>query len=174
MVFFLTITLYARQKKRHRCIQQTFGLYGRRQGLDNLREQHRNMYIIKCETDRQSRLDAWDKCLGLVHWDDPEGWDGERSGRGVQMGDTCKSMADSCQCIAKPLQYCKVISFQLIKIIGEKNHLKKIKKRKKKQKHYFADKGPSSQTTVFPIVMYGCKNQTIKKAEHWRIDAFEL
>ena len=23
-------------------------------------------------------------CLGLVHWDDPEGWDGERSGRGVQ------------------------------------------------------------------------------------------
>ena len=22
-------------------------------------------------------------CLGLVHWDDPEGWDGEGSGRGV-------------------------------------------------------------------------------------------
>jgi len=22
-------------------------------------------------------------CLGLVHWDDPEGWDGERGGRGV-------------------------------------------------------------------------------------------
>ena len=27
---------------------------------------------------------------------------------------------------------------------------------------------------VFPIVMYGCENWTIKKAEHWRIDAFEL
>ena len=27
---------------------------------------------------------------------------------------------------------------------------------------------------VFPVVMYGCKSQTIKKAEHWRIDAFEL
>ena len=27
---------------------------------------------------------------------------------------------------------------------------------------------------VFPVVMYGCKNWTIKKAEHWRIDAFEL
>ena len=39
-------------------------------------------YIIKCETDRQSRLDAWDKCSGLVHWDDPEGWDGEGGGRG--------------------------------------------------------------------------------------------
>ena len=23
-------------------------------------------------------------CLGLVHWDDPEGWYGERGGRGVQ------------------------------------------------------------------------------------------
>ena len=27
---------------------------------------------------------------------------------------------------------------------------------------------------VFPVVMYGCKSWTIKKAEHRRIDAFEL
>ena len=27
---------------------------------------------------------------------------------------------------------------------------------------------------VFPLVVYGCKSWTIKKAEHWRIDAFEL
>ena len=27
---------------------------------------------------------------------------------------------------------------------------------------------------VFPVVMYGCENCTIKKAEHWRVDAFEL
>ena len=27
---------------------------------------------------------------------------------------------------------------------------------------------------VFPIVVYGCESWTIKKAEHWRIDAFEL
>ena len=26
----------------------------------------------------------------------------------------------------------------------------------------------------FPVVMYGCESWTIKKAEHWRIDAFEL
>ena len=64
-------------------------------------KQHRNMYIIKCETDHQSRLDAWYKCSGLVHWDDPEGWDGEGGRRGVQDGNTCKSMADSCQCMAK-------------------------------------------------------------------------
>ena len=27
---------------------------------------------------------------------------------------------------------------------------------------------------VFPGVMYGCDSRTIKKAEHWRIDAFDL
>ena len=34
----VTMTLYVRQKKRHRCIEQSFGLYGRRQGWDDLRE----------------------------------------------------------------------------------------------------------------------------------------
>ena len=45
------------------------------------------MYIINCETDHQPRLDARDKCLGLVHYDDPEGWDGEGGGREVQGGE---------------------------------------------------------------------------------------
>ena len=27
---------------------------------------------------------------------------------------------------------------------------------------------------VFPVVMYGCESWTVKKAEHWRVDAFEL
>ena len=27
---------------------------------------------------------------------------------------------------------------------------------------------------VFPVVMYGCESWTVKKAEYWRIDAFEL
>ena len=27
---------------------------------------------------------------------------------------------------------------------------------------------------VFPVIMYGCESWTIKRAEHWRIDAFEL
>ena len=30
------------------------------------------------------------------------------------------------------------------------------------------------KAVVFPVVMYGCESWTIKKAEHWRIDAFEL
>ena len=36
----------------------------------------------------------------------------------------------------------------------------------KKQRHYFADKGPSSQSLVFPVVIPGCETWTIKKAEH--------
>ena len=31
-----------------------------------------------------------------------------------------------------------------------------------------------AKAMVFPVVMYGCESWTIKKAEHWRIDAFEL
>ena len=45
----------------------------------------------------------------------------------------------------------------------------------KKQRHYFADKGQCSQSCGFSIVvMYGCESWTIKKAEHQRVDAFEL
>ena len=44
-----------------------------------------------------------------------------------------------------------------------------------KSRHYLANKGLSSQTMVFPVVMYGCESWTIKKAEcRRRIDAFEL
>ena len=43
------------------------------------------------------------------------------------------------------------------------------------QRHYFVNKGPSSQGYgFFSIVIYGCESWTIKKAEHWRLDAFEL
>ena len=36
----VTITLYARQQKRHRCIEQSFGLRGRGRGWDDLGEWH--------------------------------------------------------------------------------------------------------------------------------------
>ena len=60
------------------------------------------------------------QCSGLVHWDNSEGWDGEGGVGGIGMGKTCKFMTDSCQCMEKPLQYCKVISLQLIKIKEKK------------------------------------------------------
>ena len=42
-------------------------------------------------------------CLGLVHWDDPEGWDGREVGEGFRMGNTCTPMAESSQCMPKPI-----------------------------------------------------------------------
>ena len=44
-----------------------------------------------------------------------------------------------------------------------------------KKRHHFAENGPSSQSYVFFLVaMLGCESWTMKKAEHWRTDAFEL
>ena len=44
----------------------------------------------------------------------------------------------------------------------------------KKQRHYSANKVRLVKAMVFPVVMYGCESWTIKKAEHQRINAFEL
>ena len=43
-------------------------------------------------------------CSELVHWDDPEGWDGREVGGGFRMGNTCTLMVDSSQCMAKPIK----------------------------------------------------------------------
>ena len=44
----------------------------------------------------------------------------------------------------------------------------------KKQRHYLTTKFRLVKAMVFPVVMYGCESWTVKKAEHRRIDAFEL
>ena len=49
--------------------------------------QKNSMYIIYSETDHQPRLDAWDKCSGLVHWEDPEETGGEGGGMGHRDGE---------------------------------------------------------------------------------------
>ena len=43
-------------------------------------------------------------CLGLVHWDDPEGGYGE--GGGFRMGNTGIPVADSFRYLAKLIQFC--------------------------------------------------------------------
>ena len=44
----------------------------------------------------------------------------------------------------------------------------------KKHRHYFATKIHLVKAMIFPVVMYGTENWTMKKAEGWKIDAFEL
>ena len=69
------------------------------------------MYIIICEMKHQSRFDA---SLGLVQaLDDPEGRDGKGGGRGVQDGEHMYTRGRLTFCMAKSIQYCKVISLQL-------------------------------------------------------------
>ena len=110
----VTITLYARQQKRHRCIEQSFGLCGRGQGWDGLREQHWNMYIIICETDHQSSFDPWDRVLraGALGW--PWGMELGRRWEGASgWGAHVHPWLIHVSVWQKPLQYCKVISPQL-------------------------------------------------------------
>ena len=48
-------------------------------------------------------------------------------------------------------------------------------KKRKKQRHHFAEKEVCLvKAVVFPVVMCGCESWTIKKAEHQRTDVFEL
>ena len=52
-------------------------------------------------------------CSGLLHWDDPQGWNEKGGRRGFRMGNAGIPVADSCQCMTKPLQYYKAISLLL-------------------------------------------------------------
>ena len=96
------ITLYAKQKKRHRCTEQTFGLCGRRRGWDVSRERHRTciLSIVKQITSpgwmHETSARAW--CTGKTQRNQVT----KEVGGGIGMGNTCNSMADSCQCMTKP------------------------------------------------------------------------
>ena len=60
------------------------------------------------------------------------------------------------------------MNFQMLKLDLEyRQHIKK-------QRKYFAKNVRLVKAMVFPVVMYGCESRIIKKAEHQRIDAFEL
>ena len=97
----VTINLYAKQKKRHRCTERTFGLCGRKRGWDVLSDSIETSLLSRV---KQITIPGW------MHETSAQGWctwktqrDGmEREvGGGIGMGNTCKSMADSCQCMAK-------------------------------------------------------------------------
>ena len=97
----VTITPYAKQKKRHRCTEQTFGLRGRRRGWD-VRENSIETCIlsrVKQITSpgwmHEASAQTW--CTGKTQKDQVE----REVGGGIGMGNTCISKADSCQCMTK-------------------------------------------------------------------------
>ena len=88
------IILYAKQQKRHRCIEQSFGLYGRGRGwtiwgngtetcIISYKKQIANPGLIR---------NAWGWCTGMTQRD---GMGREVEG-GFRMGNTCMPVADSC------------------------------------------------------------------------------
>ena len=64
---------------------------------------------VKLITSSASMQGAQGWCTGMTQRDGM----GRVVGEGFRMGNTCTPMADSCQWMAKPLQYSKVISLQL-------------------------------------------------------------
>ena len=82
----VTITLYARQQKRCRCIEQSLDSVGEGEG-GMLWENGIETCIISYKKRIASPGSMQDTgCLGLVHWDDPEGCYEKGGGRGVQDG----------------------------------------------------------------------------------------
>ena len=101
---------------------------------------------------RCMRQGAWGWCTGMA----------QRDGMGREVGGAfmCTPVADSCQSMVKPIQYCKV---------------KQINKQKNKSRDItLPTKVRLVKAMVFPVVTYGCECWTIKKAELQRSDAFEL
>ena len=93
----ITTTLYAKHKKRHRCTEQTLGLCGMFQENS----------IETCILSRVKQItspgwmhetSARTGCTGKTQRD----WVEREVGGGIGMGYTCKSMADSCQCMTRP------------------------------------------------------------------------
>ena len=114
------ITIYAKQKKRQRGIDQTFGLCGRRWGWDVQREQHWNKYTIKGETS-PAQVGCMRQVLRAGTLGRPRGmgW-GRRQEKGFGWGTHVNPTLIHVNVWQKPLQYCKVISLQLIKINEKK------------------------------------------------------
>ena len=81
----VTMTLYARQQGRHRCIEQSF--VGEAEG-GMIWERNIETYILSNVKQIASPgLMHETGCSGPEHWDDPQGWDGEGGGRWVQNGE---------------------------------------------------------------------------------------
>ena len=84
-------------------------------------------------------------CTGMTQRDGM----GREAGGGIRVGNTCKYMADSCH--EKPLQYCKVISFQLIRNKG-----------KKKKNAY-----PGNTDLVMPTIVIASRGQAAQTVSQW-------
>ena len=120
----VSITLYAKQKKRHRCIEQTFGLWEKARVGCFERTASKHIYYQGWNRS-PAQVGCMRQVLGPGALGRPRGigsrrrWEG-----GSEWGTHGNPWLNHVNVWQKPLQYCKVISLQLIKINGKKNSLK--------------------------------------------------
>ena len=69
----VTMTLYVREQKRHRCIEHSFGLCGRGRGWDDWENGIETCIISYVKRIASPGSMHETGFSGLVHWDDPEG-----------------------------------------------------------------------------------------------------
>ena len=104
----VTITLYTRQQKRYRCIEQSFGLCGRGRGWmiweNGIETVHYHIWNESPVQVQCTILDTWGWCTGTTQ----RNCMGKEEGGGFRKGNTCIPVADSFWYMAKPIQYCKV------------------------------------------------------------------
>ena len=124
----LMITLYVEQKKRHRCIEQSFRLSGRKQGW-----MFQENSIKTCILSRVKQITS----PGWMHETSAQAWCTEKTQRdqverevrgGIGMGNTCKSMAVSFQCMTKSTT---ITPPKKKKYKAKHTHKKKKKKKRK-------------------------------------------
>ena len=83
-----------------------------------------------------------------------------------ETGETGETVADFILGSPKSLQMVTAVTKLKDALIPWKESHDQPRQHIRKQRHHFVNKGP--------VVMYGCGSWTIKKAEHRRIDAFQL
>jgi len=81
------MTLYVRRQKRRRCKNRLLDSVGEGEGGMIGENSIETCIISYVKQIASPGLMHETGCSGPVHWDDPEGWDGEGVGRGVQDGE---------------------------------------------------------------------------------------
>ena len=89
--------------------------------------------------------DAWGWCTGMTRRDGT----GREVGGGFRMGTTRMPVADSCRCVAEPIQYCKVISLQLKEINLNSKKKKKVGLHQIKRPLHSKIKNQQNEKTIY-------------------------
>ena len=112
------MTLYARQQKRHRCIEEFLDCVGEGKGgmIWESSTETCILSYVKQITSPGSMHET--ECSGLVHWDDPEGWEGRDVGGGSGWGTHVHPRLIHVNVLQKPLLLLLLSRFSRVRPCG--------------------------------------------------------